>query len=50
MYNGTFDSIFEAYTQRVKSWQELNLHPADFHGQNWNYSVQPRQFKKPAPY
>jgi uncharacterized protein (DUF433 family) len=50
MYNGTFDSIFEAYTQGVKSWQELNLHPADFHGQNWNYSVQSRQLKKPATY
>jgi hypothetical protein len=30
--------------------QELNLHPADFQGQNWNYSVQPRQLKKPATY
>lgn len=30
--------------------QDLNLHPADFHGQDWNYSIQPRQSKKPATY
>lgn len=30
--------------------QELNLHPADFHGQDWNYSIRPRQSEKPSTY
>jgi hypothetical protein len=30
--------------------QELNLHPADFHGRDWNYSIRPRQSEKPSTY
>ena len=30
--------------------QALSLHPADFHGQDWNYSIAPQFYKKPSIY
>ena len=30
--------------------QALCLHPADFHGQDWNYSIAPQFYKKPSIY
>jgi Rhodopirellula transposase DDE domain len=44
---GTYPTGIKVTDQRM---QELNLHPADFHGQDWNYSIHPRQSKKPSTY
>jgi hypothetical protein len=36
---GTYPTGIKVTDQQM---QELNLHPAAFHGQDWNYSIQPR--------
>lgn len=44
---GTYPMGIRVTEQRM---QESNLHPANFHGQDWNYSIHPRQSEKPSTY
>ena len=29
----------------TKKMEEVNLYPADFHGQDWNYTIEPKKTK-----
>jgi transposase len=44
---GTYPTGIKVTDQQM---QELNLRPADFHGQDWNYSIHPRQLEKSSTY
>jgi len=44
---GTYPTGLKVSEQQM---QTLNLHRADFHGQDWNYSIYPRQSEKTSTY
>jgi hypothetical protein len=44
---GTYPTGIKVTDQQM---QTLSLHPADFHGQDWNYSIVPQCYPKPSIY
>ncbi len=44
---GTYPTGIKVPDQQM---QTLSLHPADFHGHDWNYSIEPRLAIKPSVY
>ncbi|HYQ90694.1 MAG TPA: ISAzo13 family transposase [Candidatus Competibacteraceae bacterium] len=44
---GTYPTGIKITDQQM---QALTLHPADFHGQDWNYSIEPQFDTKPSSY
>lgn len=44
---GTYPTGIKVTDQQM---QTLSLHPADFHGQDWNYSIAPQFYTKPSSY
>ena len=44
---GTYPTGIKVTDQQM---QTLSLHPADFHGQDWNYSIEPQFDTKPSSY
>ena len=44
---GTYPTGIKVTDQQM---QNVSLHPADFHGQDWNYSIAPQFYTKPSSY
>jgi len=44
---GTYPTDIKVTDQQM---QALSLQPADFHGQDWNYSIAPQFYTKPSSY